>query len=86
MSDRTVRLHRVLRTKPAVSAIPGDWRKDPAVSGGGILVDHGWHNFYLMRRLLGDELELAQTVLHPAGAIDEGKFPVFENLRCTFLK
>lgn len=62
---------RVLRTKPAVSAIPGDWRKDPAVSGGGILVDHGWHNLYLMRRLLGSELDLAQTVLHPAGAVDE---------------
>ena len=62
---------RVLRTKPSVSALPGDWRKDPAISGGGILVDHGWHNFYLMRRLLGPELDLAQTVLHPAGAVDE---------------
>lgn len=62
---------RVLRTKPSVSALPGDWRKDPAISGGGILVDHGWHNFYLMRRLLGAELELAQTVLQPAGAVDE---------------
>ena len=56
---------RVLRTKPSASALPGDWRKDPSVSGGGILVDHGWHNLYLMRRLL------AQTVLHPAGAVDE---------------
>jgi predicted dehydrogenase len=62
---------RVLRTKPSVSALPGDWRKDPAISGGGILVDHGWHNLYLMRRLLGDELDLAQTVLRPAGAVDE---------------
>lgn len=62
---------RVLRTKPSVSALPGDWRKDPAISGGGILVDHGWHNLYLMRRLLGDELELAQTVLRPDGAVDE---------------
>lgn len=62
---------RVLRTKPSVSALPGDWRKDPAVSGGGILVDHGWHNLYLMRRLLGPEVALANTVLHPAGAVDE---------------
>ncbi len=62
---------RVLRTKPSVSALPGDWRKDPAVSGGGILVDHGWHNLYLMRRLLGAELDLAQTVLRPEGAVDE---------------
>ncbi|MDE2490754.1 MAG: Gfo/Idh/MocA family oxidoreductase [Elusimicrobia bacterium] len=62
---------RVLRTRPSVSALPGDWRKDPAVSGGGILVDHGWHNLYLMRRLLGAELELAETVLRPSGAVDE---------------
>lgn len=62
---------RVLRTKPSVSALPGDWRRDPAISGGGILVDHGWHNLYLMRRLLGDKLELVRTVLHPAGAVDE---------------
>lgn len=62
---------RVLRTKPSVSALPGDWRKDPAISGGGILVDHGWHNLYLMRRLLGAELTLAHTLLHPSGAVDE---------------
>lgn len=62
---------RVLRTKPSVSALPGDWRKDPAVAGGGVLVDHGWHNLYLMRRLLGPELDLASTVLQPSGAVDE---------------
>jgi len=62
---------RVLRTRPSVSALPGDWRKDPVVSGGGILVDHGWHNLYLMRRILGDELELTETLLQPAGMVDE---------------
>jgi predicted dehydrogenase len=62
---------RVLRAKPSSSALPGDWRKDPAVAGGGVLVDHGWHNLYLMRRLLGPELDLASTVLQPAGAVDE---------------
>jgi predicted dehydrogenase len=62
---------RVLRTKPSVSALPGDWRKDPAISGGGILVDHGWHNFYLARRLLGPGLKLAHAVLRPVGAVDE---------------
>lgn len=62
---------RVLRTRPSVSALPGDWRKDPAVSGGGILVDHGWHNFYLMRRLLGPEARLVSAVLMPEGAVDE---------------
>jgi len=61
----------VLRRRPAVSALPGDWRRDPAVAGGGILVDHGWHGLYLMRRLLGDELELAATTLEPDGGADE---------------
>lgn len=61
----------VLRTKPSVSALPGDWRKDPAVSGGGILVDHGWHNLYLMRALLGETLELVETRLQPLGLVDE---------------
>lgn len=30
-----------------------NWRQDPAVSGGGILVDHGWHAFYLLTNLIG---------------------------------
>ena len=62
---------RVLRTKPSASALPGDWRKDPAVAGGGILVDHGWHNLYLMRRLLGPAARLVSAVLSPEGAVDE---------------
>lgn len=62
---------RVARTKPSASAVPGDWRKDPAIAGGGILVDHGWHNLYLLRRLLGPGLELDSAQLQPAGAVDE---------------
>ncbi|HEX4046249.1 MAG TPA: Gfo/Idh/MocA family oxidoreductase, partial [Elusimicrobiota bacterium] len=62
---------RVLRTRPSVSALPGDWRKDPAVSGGGILVDHGWHNLYLIRRLLGPRARLVSALLLPEGAVDE---------------
>lgn len=40
----------VLRTKPAVagSGGGGNWRLDPAMAGGGILVDHGWHAFYIL--------------------------------------
>ena len=62
---------RVLRTRPSISALPGDWRKDPEVSGGGILVDHGWHNLYLLRRLLGPGARLVSAVLMPDGAVDE---------------
>jgi predicted dehydrogenase len=45
-----------LRTKPAVTAGEAtNWRVDPAQSGGGILVDHGWHAFYVLREWLGGE-------------------------------
>jgi len=70
---------RVLRTRPAISASPNDWRMDPAISGGGIFVDHGWHNLYLMRRLLGVKLALVNTVLHPSCAFDEIATALFES-------
>lgn len=39
-----------LRDKPAVAAgDAGNWRVDPARSGGGILVDHGWHALYVVQ-------------------------------------
>ena len=40
-----------LRTEPAGGA--GKWRSE-ASSGGGILIDHGWHAFYLAQWLMGD--------------------------------
>ncbi len=41
-----------LRTEPAGAGGAGAlWRKT-AASGGGILIDHGWHVFYLMQWLL----------------------------------
>lgn len=50
---RYVALDR-LRTAPAGIGFgaSGRWRLG-AASGGGILVDHGWHVFYLMRWLMG---------------------------------
>ncbi|MGH9366648.1 MAG: Gfo/Idh/MocA family protein, partial [Thermoanaerobaculia bacterium] len=43
-----------LRREPAVAAgEKGNWRLDPAQSGGGILVDHGWHALYVLRQWLG---------------------------------
>ncbi|MGH2389269.1 MAG: Gfo/Idh/MocA family protein, partial [Chloroflexota bacterium] len=29
------------------------WRTDPAYAGGGIVLDHGWHQLYLMARWIG---------------------------------
>jgi predicted dehydrogenase len=40
-----------LRTEPAGGA--GKWRSEVA-SGGGILIDHGWHALYLAQWLMGD--------------------------------
>lgn len=39
-----------LRHQPAG---PNGWRLDPKIAGGGILLDHGWHAFYLLLFLLG---------------------------------
>jgi predicted dehydrogenase len=39
-----------MRTEPAGGE--GKWRSQ-AASGGGILIDHGWHAFYLGRWLMG---------------------------------
>jgi len=54
---RNVELH-VLRKQAAATASDGkNWRTDPKISGGGILVDHGWHNFYLACHLAGQAPE-----------------------------
>ena len=45
-----------LRTKPAVTVVSDgaiNWRTDPAIAGGGILVDHGWHALYCVARWMG---------------------------------
>ncbi len=57
-SDALGQLRRVrwqtLRTRPAAAAgDAGNWRVDPAQSGGGILVDHGWHAFYVVSGWMG---------------------------------
>ena len=43
------------RMRPAAAAdeIGGNWRVDPAVAGGGVLMDHGWHVFYVLSRWIG---------------------------------
>jgi predicted dehydrogenase len=46
---RSIAIDR-LRTEPAGGA--GKWRSEPS-TGGGILVDHGWHAFYLAQWLMG---------------------------------
>jgi len=44
-----------LRVKPAAAGDDrdGNWRVDPAVAGGGVLSDHGWHVFYVIPAWVG---------------------------------
>ena len=46
---------QTLRVRPAATRDPAgvNWRLDPAVAGGGILTDHGWHVFYIVQRWIG---------------------------------
>ncbi|HOX22218.1 MAG TPA: Gfo/Idh/MocA family oxidoreductase, partial [Elusimicrobiales bacterium] len=70
---RHVELH-VLRKQAAVTASDGkNWRMDPKISGGGILVDHGWHNFYLACHLAGQAPEEVAVALErsPLSGADE---------------
>jgi predicted dehydrogenase len=53
---------RTLRTQPAI-AVSADgvtnWRVDPAMAGGGILFDHGWHAIYCVMRWAGAPVGVA---------------------------
>ena len=43
-----------------------NWRRDPALSGGGILMDHGWHAIYLARHWFGEDPVDIEAALHRA--------------------
>ena len=40
------------RREPAATQGAGNWRTDPSLAGGGILVDHGWHALYVLKQWL----------------------------------
>ena len=47
---------RTLRTQPAIAVSAkgvANWRVDPALAGGGVLSDHGWHALYCVSRWAG---------------------------------
>ena len=41
-----------------------NWRRDPAIAGGGVLMDHGWHAIYLARHWFGEEPGEIRVALH----------------------
>ncbi len=46
-----------LRSQDCAAADPNhpNWRRDPAIAGGGVLMDHGWHAIYLARHWFGED-------------------------------
>lgn len=58
-----------LRIQDCAAADPDhpNWRRDPAIAGGGVLMDHGWHAIYLARHWFGQEpLEIQASLHRPA--------------------
>jgi predicted dehydrogenase len=41
-----------------------NWRRDPAIAGGGVLMDHGWHAIYLARHWFGEEPGEIRALFH----------------------
>jgi predicted dehydrogenase len=68
---------RTIRNQPAVTvaADAGNWRTDPAIAGGGILVDHGWHALYAVCALVGATPRAIRAVLesrrNPSPALED---------------
>jgi predicted dehydrogenase len=58
---RHIRLETI-RAGRAVS-VGGEWRGDARLAGGGILVDHGWHAFYLLLGLAGERPRQVQATI-----------------------
>jgi predicted dehydrogenase len=58
----------------AVDPAHPNWRRNPDMAGGGVLMDHGWHAIYLARHWFGEDPTEVQATLHrttPNGIEDE---------------
>jgi predicted dehydrogenase len=55
-----------LRVQDCAVADPAhpNWRRDPAIAGGGVLMDHGWHAIYLARHWFGETPIDVRASLH----------------------
>lgn len=55
-----------LRIKDCAVADPDhpNWRRNPAIAGGGVLMDHGWHAIYLARHWFDVEPGDVRAALH----------------------
>src|SRR4029453_12596143 len=55
----------VWRPAACGSADSPAWRQNRAVAGGGIVLDHGWHAFYLMMEWFGGRPDTVDGWGHP---------------------
>ncbi|NJD67751.1 MAG: Gfo/Idh/MocA family oxidoreductase [candidate division NC10 bacterium] len=76
---------QVRRREPSVVVAPvegaagmtmsDNWRLDPAMAGGGILLDHGWHALYIILRWLAQKPRTVAAVLekraHPEWPVED---------------
>jgi predicted dehydrogenase len=55
-----------LRVQDCAVADPDhpNWRRDPAIGGGGVLMDHGWHAIYLAHHWFGEKPSDVRASLH----------------------
>lgn len=63
-----------LRIQDCAVADPNhpNWRRDPAIAGGGVLMDHGWHAIYLARHWFGEEPTDVRASLHrPTAKVED---------------
>jgi len=80
LRELQIETHRI-EDCAAIDPAHPNWRRDPAISGGGILMDHGWHAIYLARHWFGEDPINVDAELHRAanGIEDEAtltlKFP-----------
>jgi predicted dehydrogenase len=52
------------------AASNGDWRMRASTAGGGILVDHGWHAFYLLLALANEQPSRIRAALERRRYVD----------------
>ena len=66
---RSVEVHVTrLRAAPTAEAGRPNWRRDPTMAGGGILMDHGWHAVYLVLHWFKSRFQdVAATLHYPPG-------------------
>jgi len=71
---REVRIE-TLRIEDCAAIDPNhpNWRRDPVLAGGGIVMDHGWHSIYLARHWFDANPTSVEAALHhvPAAGIED---------------